>query len=246
MADFLDDRILRGDTSIFTIITALSQSDRAVFLELQNIVGSLYPGYCYLEVGSDRGGSIIAPLFDSRCGALVSVDPRPEVQPDERGVNVRHADNTTAKMLETLAAAGVSQRAFSRLRVFEADLGKLPFWRIGTRARLAFIDAEHTNQAVFRDWLNVWRCMEPAGIVCFHDSNLVFDALENIRAMLRHQDVHFSAYYLPDTMFVVALGAMAEEVTRAFAARSLDPARFLATARAELNATIVRNIASGR
>ena len=246
MADFLDDRIKRGDASIFTIITALSQADKAVFLELQNIVGSLHPGYCYLEVGSDRGGSIIAPLFDSRCGALISVDPRPEIQPDERGVSFRFPENTTAKMLEILAAAGVSQRALARLRTFDTDISNLPFWRVGIKARLSFIDAEHTNQAVFRDWLNVSRFMERDSIVAFHDANLIFDGLENIQSMLRHQGACFSAYYLPDTIFVLALGAMAEEVTRAFAARSLDRVRFVAASRAALNAVIARNVSLGR
>jgi hypothetical protein len=246
VADFLDDRILRGDTSIFAIITALSQPDKAMFLELQNIVGSLHPGYCYLEVGSDRGGSIIAPLLDSRCGALVSVDPRPDRQRDERGLIFTFPDNTTAKMLEILAAAGVSNRALGRLRTFDTDIDKLPFWRVGTKARLAFVDAEHTNQAVFRDWLNVSRFIEPDSIVAFHDANLIFDALENIRAMLRHQGARFSAYYLPDTIFVLGLGAMAEEATRAFAARSLDPEHFVTASRAALNAMIARNVAVGR
>jgi hypothetical protein len=246
VADFLDDRILHGDTSIFTIITALSQSDKAAFLELQNIVGSLHPGYCYLEVGSERGGSIIAPLSDSRCGALISVDLRPDSQPDERGRNFPFPENTTARMLESLAAAGVSQRALGRLRSFDTDIDNLPFWRVGTKARLAFIDAEHTNQAVFRDWLNVSRFMEPDSIVAFHDASLIFDGLENIQAMLRHQGVCFSAYYLPDTIFVVGLGAMAEEAARAFAAKSLDRVRFITASRAALNAAIARNVSLGR
>ena len=246
MADFLDDRIMRGDTSIFTIVTALSQSDKAVYLELQNILGSLHPGYCYLEVGSERGGSIIAPLSDSRCGALISVDPRPEIQPDERGVSFRFPENTTAKMLDTLAAAGISQRALGRLRTFDTDIADLPFWPVSTKAHLAFIDAEHTNQAVFRDWLNVSRFIEWDSIVAFHDANLVFDGLENIQAMLRHQAACFSAYYLPDNMFVLALGAMAEEAKRAFAAKSLDPARFVAASRKALHAVIARNLSLGR
>jgi hypothetical protein len=64
--------------------------------------------------------------------------------------------------------------------------------------------------------------------------------------MLRHQGACFSAYYLPDTIFVLALGAMAEEVTRAFAARSLDRVRFVAASRAALNAVIARNVSLGR
>lgn len=245
MSDFRDQQILNCDTSIFTVFTALSEPDRVTLLELQNIIGCLHPNYTYLEVGSDRGGSLIAPLLDSRCSALISVDLRPDSQPDERGRRFPFPANTTAGMLATLAAQHVSERALARLRTFDTDIGTLPFWRVNARARFAFIDAEHTNQAVFRDYLNVLRFMEPDCIIAFHDANLIFDALENIQAMLRHQGRCFSAHYLPDTIFVVAHDAMAEEAVRAFAARSLDQARFIATSRVALDAEIVSNHSLG-
>jgi hypothetical protein len=236
--DFLDEQIRRGDTSIFTILTALSDADRTTFMELQNLVGGLYPGYCYLEVGSDLGGSLIAPLMDSRCGSLVSVDLRPANQPDERGRTFDFPDNTTSRMLEVLANAGVSERALARLRCFDSDLEQLPFWRVGQKAHLAFIDAEHTNQAVFRDWLNVSRFIAADSVVAFHDANLIFDALENIKAVLRHQSIKFSACYLPDTVFVLAFNNLASEVLRAFSGKTLDPAIFIAASRRTLNAEI--------
>jgi hypothetical protein len=242
MTNGFDSRILRGDTSIFTIFTSMSQSDKSIFLELLNIVGGLHPGYTYLEVGSERGGSIIAPLVDSRCGTPISVDLRSDSQPDERGSSFSFPENTTDKMLETLASVGVSEEALGRLRTFDTDIGMLPFERIGTRAHIAFIDAEHTNQAVFRDYLNVSRFMECDSIIAFHDANLVFDGLVNIQAMLRHQGVCYSAHYLPDVIFVLAFGAMAGEVSRTFATRSLDAAHFVATSRAALNAEIVRSV----
>lgn len=244
MANFQDDRILRGDISIFSIATAMSPHDRAAFLDIQNIVGSLYPGYSYLEVGSDRGGSLIAPLIDSRCGAAISIDLRPASQPDERGKAYDYPVNGTALMLEALAVSGVPEQAFARLRTFDADIGQLPLWRVGTRARFAFIDAEHTNQAVFRDWLNVCRFLERDAVVAFHDANLVFDALENIQAILRHQAARFVGYYLPDVMFVLGLGAMGPEVRRVFAARALDPGAFIARSRDFLHSQIAANVAS--
>ena len=246
MPDFKDEHILSADTSIFTIVTAMSEADKAAFLNVQNVVGGLYPGYCYLEVGSDRGGSIIAPLLDSRCGTLISVDLRPAVQPDERGRAFEFPENTTAKMLESLADKGVSERALSRLRTFDTDLAELPFWRVGQKARFGFIDAEHTNQAVFRDWLGVSRFIEDDSIVAFHDSNLIFDALENIKVMLRHQAVCFSAHYLRDSMFVLGLGAMAEETARAFADKAFDPGDFIAASRAALNADIAHSVSLGQ
>jgi Methyltransferase domain len=242
MSDFKDAQIRSHDTSIFTILTAMSQADKAAFLELQNIIGSLYPGYSYLEVGSDQGGSLIGPLFDSRCGALVSVDLRPPMQPDERGRTFDFPDNSTGRMLEILAKNGVSKTALARLRCFDTDLEQLPFWRVGQRARLAFIDAEHTNQAVFRDWLNVSRFMAADSIVAFHDANLIFDALENIQAMLKHQAICFSAHYLPSSMFVIGTGTMAEECSRAFQTSALNAADFIAISKEALQVEIAYSL----
>ena len=242
MSDFRDDLIRAGDLAVFAIPTAMSAGDKASFLELQNVVGSLHPGYVYLEVGSDQGGSLIAPLVDSRCGALVSVDLRPEAQPDERGILFHYPGNSTRRMLETLAARGVPERALGRLRTFDADIAQLAFWRVGAAARFAFVDAEHTNQAVFRDWLHVSRFMERDSVIAFHDANLIFDGLENIRALLHHNGATFSAHYLPDTVFVIGMGTLAAEVTRAFSGRTLDRDTFLAQSRAALNVQIAHHV----
>jgi hypothetical protein len=60
-------RIEVDDVSIFSIVTAMSAEDKRSFLKIQNVVRLVNPNYAYLEIGSDLGGSLIAPLMDTHC-----------------------------------------------------------------------------------------------------------------------------------------------------------------------------------
>jgi hypothetical protein len=172
----------------------------------------------------------------------ISVDLLCDSQPDERGRSFPFPENTTANMLASLSNSGVFAPALSRLPTFDTDLGDLSFAQAGQKVRFAFVDTEHTNQAVFRDWLNVSKFIHLAAIVAFHYANLVFDGLENIQAMLRHRGGQFSAHYLPDTVFVLALGNLAEVCARAFADKSSDRADFIAASRAALQREIAHSL----
>jgi len=77
-----DVRIQARDISIFSILTALSSADRRSFLDFQNAVREFDSQYTYLEVGSHLGGSLIAPLIDSRCRTAISIDNRTSSSPD--------------------------------------------------------------------------------------------------------------------------------------------------------------------
>ena len=73
-------------------------------------------------------------------------------------------------------------------------------------ANLIFIDGEHTNTAVFRDFLSTWRFARPDCVVAFHDSNLIFDGLQNIEALLDSQGVAHASFFLPLNVFALAVG----------------------------------------
>jgi hypothetical protein len=51
---------------------------------------------------------------------------------------------------------------------------------------LAFIDAEHTDEAVFADFLAVYPHLAIGAVCAFHDSNLTTAGLENIVEFLRY------------------------------------------------------------
>ena len=234
-------QIERSDPFVFTIETQTSLGDRKTLLDVQNVVRSFDSRYVYLEVGSHVGGSLLPHLLDPCCAAAISIDPRPESQPDERGLRFGYVQNTTSRMVTTLRNV-VSEAGMGKLTTFERDASKVTVDDIGKRARLAFIDAEHTNAAVFRDFLAIQPLLEPDALVVFHDSNLIFDALTNIVTMLTRQGIRHQAMYLPDNVFVLALGELAGPAISGLAGNAFDPVTFVETARMRLNAEIAQNM----
>jgi hypothetical protein len=61
---------------------------------------------------------------------------------------------------------------------------------------LVMIGAEHTNEAVFSDFLHLYRFCHPSTIYVFHDAGLIFSGLKNIEMFLRYTGVVFDSYLL--------------------------------------------------
>lgn len=242
LADY-NERIESEDISLFTILTAMSHEDRRTFLKIQNVVRSISLRYVYLEVGSDLGGSLISPLMDTRCEKAISIDIRCQSQPDERGRLFDFPENSSERMRHELRKSGVPESAFQRLTTFDADVSEVTLVEIGTTSQFAFIDAEHTNRAAFRDFLNVRRLIDSSSVVAFHDANLIFDALLNIEEMLVYQKVEFTATYALDCMFVLAFGSLARPIQHVLSDRRVDREQFMARSRQALNQEIARNTA---
>src|SRR6516162_9870377 len=87
------------DTTIFAIQPG-HNPDRTSFLRIQRLVRRLQPGYIYLEIGSDIGASLLPHLLDPSCAMAISIDSRPERQPDERGKDFYYPGNSTVRMLD--------------------------------------------------------------------------------------------------------------------------------------------------
>ena len=236
-----DVRIQTRDVSIFNILTAMTSEDRRSFLDVQNVVRDFDQQYSYLEVGSELGGSLIAPLIDSRCRTAISIDIRTPNSPDERGKAAEYAGNSTKSMIEGLRSAGATSADLSKLRTFDSDASAVTLAAAGGRCRFAFIDAEHTNRAVFRDFLSVRKLMFDDAVVAFHDADIVFDGLLNVEEVLRDEGVVFTSFYFPDRLFALAFGRLATEMANACRHRALNHERFLAQSREELNSVVARN-----
>lgn len=185
----------------------LYQNDHNTMLSLQKIVQDEEP-CIYLEVGSLLGGSLVPYLLDNRCTEVHSVDLRPEFTPDERFYNFDYDHVTTAMMLTNLRSE-VSEENMQKLKTYDMDTARF-VQQYNVRPNLVFLDAEHTNRAVFQDFLNLAPRFREDMIFAFHDSNLIFDALTNIKAMLRYEGVEFGAGYLPDVVFAIAFGKYIE------------------------------------
>jgi|TARA_Y100000310_G_scaffold9823_1_gene10549 hypothetical protein len=99
------NRVHELDTSLFSsIVSETTEADRQSLLALQSCLKAR-AGYVYMEIGSHLGGTIQPYYLDPSCAKIYSIDKRPLVQPDERGVEFHYPDNSSSRMLEGLAAA---------------------------------------------------------------------------------------------------------------------------------------------
>jgi hypothetical protein len=144
-------------------------------------------------------------------------------------------------MRTELKQAGTTEDALARLMTFDTDASRVTLAQIGSRAHFAFIDAEHTNRAVFRDFLSVRRLMDSSSVIAFHDANLVFDGLLNVEEMLMDEGVEFTATYASDCIFVLAFGSLAAPIKQVLSDTCIDREQFVSRSRRALNMEIARN-----
>ncbi len=229
-------RIDALDTSIFAIQPG-HYADRTSFLRVQRLVRTLKPGYVYLEIGSDLGASLLPHLLDPNCRALMSFDPRPEQQPDERGVDYHYAGNSTKRMLDELAKrAGPEEIA--KLVTIDADISAAGVIPPEARPDLVLIDAEHTNVAAFSDFMAVLPLIADDALITFHDANLISDALQIIERLLVQRQTRHSMVILPSCVAVFGFGAFVDLVEADLAPHGEAKEEYFAAARRQRHAAI--------
>lgn len=226
MAHF-EQSIAALDVSIFAIDSQTSTDDRRSFLALQNAVRGAKNNYVYLECGSHVGGSLLPHVLDPRCRVAYSVDKRPPSQPDERGVVFPYQDNSSKRMLVTLAGHA-TEAQLAKVRTLDMDASALTANEIPEKPDLVMIDAEHTNVAVVSDFLHIYRLCGPDTVYAFHDANLVFSGLQNIEAFLRHGGVAFNSYVLPNVVYALATNGAQEALRPVGEKFGLNRERFAA------------------
>jgi hypothetical protein len=89
---------------------------------------------------------------------------------------------------------------------FDADAGDLDKSVLPCKSDLCFIDGEHTNGAAVRDFAFCCSVLADTGVICFHDSEIVFQAIGNIVDQLKAARRPFRAYNLPSSVFVIDFG----------------------------------------
>jgi hypothetical protein len=191
------------DPSVFRIESQTTRDDKRSLLAVHAAVRSALYDYVYLELGSHLGGSLLPHILDPHCRLAFSVDKRPPVQPDERGVNFSYADNSTARMIGLLSAHAPAD-SIGKLRTYDLDASSLTISEITEYPDLVLIDAEHTNEAVFRDFISIFKLCGSSVVYAFHDANLIGSGLRNIETFLSYRGVEFDSYILPNTVYVIA------------------------------------------
>lgn len=194
----LDVRLLEA------IESQTSVPDKRGLLALHATMLATQSTFRYLEIGSHLGGSLQALIADPGCTKVLSIDPRPRVQPDERPelrFQWEYSDNTTERMLGLLG------------RVPEADITKIVTIEESTEdvvprdlpvdPDLCFIDGEHTNRAALRDAHFCLSALRGEGMIAFHDSHVVAVA---IRRFVKEMPSDAIGLALPGAIFVVEVG----------------------------------------
>jgi hypothetical protein len=179
-------------------------NDKRALLALHTANREQFDKFVYLEIGSHLGGSLQALVVDPACTHIFSIDPRPEVWADERGLDATCADNSSAKMLELLGK--IPDADTSKIEPFESDTETLDPVRISSRPDYCFIDGEHTDVAALRDARFCLKVMNPDGCIAFHDANIVYGGIASFLEELAASGRRFRPYILPDSIFVIELG----------------------------------------
>jgi predicted O-methyltransferase YrrM len=208
------------DAAVFDAIPSeTTPSDRESLLLLRDCARSRGP-YVYLEIGSYLGGTLQPFYADDRCRLIYSIDERPDFVPDERGRFFYHYDrqvNSTATMLANLAKAFPAAEP-SRVRTFDCDASEVDRHLIAERPHVCFIDAEHTNDAVFEDFQFCLEVCHPDAVVAFHDAGIVFGGIRRIKEHLADRAVHFRGFKLGGSVYAIllneAVGRHADELGR--------------------------------
>lgn len=200
------ERLARGDNALWDAVpSSATAADRRVLLALQ--AGVRAPGYAYVEIGSEMGGSLQVHLADPWCAKVFSIDLRVTAVVDYRGTRMWYNDNTTAGMRARLGAA-FSAAQMAKLETFDAAAPEVAPALITVRPRLVFIDAEHTDEAAWRDFCWARGVVEADGWIAFHDASLVRGAVLRAVATLRREgQEHAVGRFRGSSVLVVALGA---------------------------------------
>lgn len=150
-------KIEKLDLSLFQEIESQStELDKASFLACQLAVRNIKPEYNYLEIGSHIGGSLQPYLLDKRCSRIFSIDKRGHSQPDERGGEYVYINNSTQRMLDNLEKVG----PIDKITTIDGSTDEIQPSKIDAPIDLCFIDGEHTDTAVVRDFKF---CLETLG-----------------------------------------------------------------------------------
>ncbi len=204
MSDF-ETAISDLDLNLFSNIDSQStENDKRTFLALQLAVRKLRPGYKYLEIGSYLGGSIQPHLLDDSCAQIVSIDKRPEKQPDARGFDYTYLNNSTERMLEKLRT--VAPEKMAKLITIDGDSRSIAPSEITERIDLCFIDGEHTDAAVLSDFKLCLNVLERNGCIVFHDAQIIYNGIASCIDHLNESGTTFNAYCLPSIVFVIEIG----------------------------------------
>lgn len=184
-----------------SILSQTSAADRRALLGVRRAVAAAGHPYSYLEIGSYRGGSLLPYLHDPLCTQIYSVDLRlSDAVPDAREQRITFSGNSTEAMLGRLRA--IDPKAARKITCFESSASEIDRRQIKKPPMIAFIDAEHTDDAVRSDYAVCREIVAENGVILFHDFQIVW---RGILDCVRQEPATVSAFRIEHTVFGVFL-----------------------------------------
>lgn len=216
-----EESISNLDLKLFEIISSQSSvNDKRSLLACQLAARELSGGYIYLEIGSYLGGSIQPHLLDEKCLRIYSIDKRPPVQPDARGVDYHYLNNSTARMIENLQK--VAPDRIGKISTIDRETRRIEPSEITDKITLCYIDGEHTDEAVVTDFKFCLRVLSENGAILFDDANIIYNGIADCIEYLKRNSINFRAYNLPDKVFVIEIGDFPLHQNKAILERLLN------------------------
>ena len=192
------------DINLFNYIPSqTTDEDKRSLLLVQRTI-RLRGSYIYLEIGSHLGGTIQPYYQDPLCSLIYSIDYRPELVPDERGIHFNYPDNSSDNMIKNLEQSYPSIEK-SKIVVFDNKVEKISKEEIKNAPSVCFIDGEHTNVATLNDFLFCLEICVQNSIIVFHDSDIIFRAILEIKEILVKKKINFRGLKLGGSVYAILL-----------------------------------------
>lgn len=232
-------RISNNDVSIFEQIESQTTADdRVTLLKIQNVVRD-QGSYNYLEIGSFRGGTIQPHYVDQSCASIVSIDPRPEYTPDERGLDCHYDLVKSADMLSNLKKA--FPEVPHKVTCIDLESSQVSTSDLMCRPNLLFIDGEHTDNAAYLDFLFCCKVYASDSMILLHDSHYIFKAIPKMKNYLKTQSIKYQSYKLGGSIYCFIFGHYVEEIGPIIQKISICEEKYFKFYRRKLLKTKIRN-----
>jgi predicted O-methyltransferase YrrM len=218
-----------------TVPSMLSGNDVNTLISIMEFISS-QGDYQYLEIGSYLGASLQWHLTNNKCIKAVSIDKRSTAKIlDERHIDLAY-NVSTQDMINTLQS---NRLPVNKLVTIDGTVDDIVDHR---DFDLVFIDAEHTNSAVFYDGTRCISVMKENSVLMFHDDWIVYKGIERLEEQLISLSKTFRKFKMPGCdITAIVFGNLIDSFQSRFGERSVPWNQLVEVAERKLVRDIQRN-----
>jgi predicted O-methyltransferase YrrM len=213
----------------------LGKKDVETLTSIMEFVDSYGP-YNYLEIGSYLGASLQWHLSNPLCERVVSVDKRSTDKIlDERQINYAY-NVSTQNMIDILKS---NRLPVDKLITIDGTVDDVVDHQ---DFNLVFIDAEHTNSAVYYDGIKCVSVMKENSVLMFHDDWIVHKGIERLEEQLTSLSKSFRKFKIAECdITAIVFGDLIDSFQSKFGSKSVPWNQLVSIAEKRLTQEIQRN-----